>query len=792
VPLLRYKIYFLVIVFLTVGFHSMAQEPLTQTIRGKVIDKDSRVGLPNANIILLGSNPQIGASSDENGKFVLTGVPIGRQSLQISYTGYQTIVIPDIDVRTGKEPVLTIELQEEVKSMGEVEIVARQRKDQPINPMALVSARSFTVNETNKYAGSYGDPARMVANYAGVVSSRDNRNDIIIRGNSPIGLQYLLDGVEITNPNHFSALGTTGGPVTMLNVNLLANSDFLTGALPAGYGNALSGVFDLKMRTGNPDVREYWGELSFNGLEFGLEGPFSKNSSATYLAAYRYSLTGLLENLGVKLRESAKFQDLSFNLAFPTKKAGTFKLFGMGGNSRIKILDSDKDEDKWTFPTHGEDIVTGSSLGVSGLSHLYFFNKTTRILTHLSVVASQVETEVDTFSIQNKTPFIFAGEKSGEVKYNLSSTVSKKFSAADNFDFGIWADLYNVNYADSQYMHREDDYRHFTGSRDRFYLLQTFTQWKHNFSNRFSSYLGLRYLYLTLNGTWSLDPRMAVSWNITPTQSLNFGAALQSQIQPRMMYFVQTPLANGGNALTNKDMGFSKSWQFVLGYNVLLSEFFRIKAETYYQHLFNIPVSESTPQYSIINEGTEYYFERQDSLVNKGSGTNYGLEFTLEKFFSRNYFFLFTASIFQSQYKGYDDITRSTSFNGNFVLNGVGGYELPIGKTKQRALIFGLRVTWAGGRPYVPFDQEATVGQGKVVYDWGNAYKMRFSDYFRSSLRIGLRRNEKKFNMQFYFDLQYRANYTYVYYYRIDVLTGDIYKEYNLGFYPMSVVRIQF
>ncbi len=788
----RYKICCLIIILLAMGLQSIAQEPLTQTIRGKVVDKVSRVGLPNANIILLGSNPQIGTSTNEDGLFVMNGVPIGRQKLQVSYTGYQTVVIPDVDVRTGKEPVLTIELQEEVKSMGEVEIVANQRKDRPINPMALVSARSFSIDETNKYAGSYGDPARMVANYAGVVSSRDNRNDIIIRGNSPIGLQYLLNGVEITNPNHFSALGTTGGPITMLNVNLLANSDFLTGAFPASYGNALSGVFDIKMRTGNPDTREYWGELSFNGLEFGLEGPFSKKSSSTYIAAYRYSLTGLLEYMGVKLPESAQYQDLSFNLSFPTKKAGTFKWFGMGGNSRIKILDSKKKEGDWTFPTHGEDIISGSSTGVSGLSNLYFFNSTTRLVTRLSVVASQVDNKIDTFSIQNPVHFLFAGEKSSEIKYNLSSTLKKKFNAANNFDFGIFADLYDVNYADSQYVHRMAGYRHYTGIRSDFYLLQAFTEWKHNFSNRFSSYIGFRYLYLTLNGTYSFDPRLAFSWNISPTQSLNFGAGLESQMQPRLMYFVQAPKENDEYALTNKNMGFSKSWQFVLGYNALLSEYFRIKVETYYQHLFNIPVSENIPQYSILNEGTEFYVERQDSLVNKGTGTNYGLEFTLEKFFSRNYFFLFTASLFQSQYRGYDDILRSTSFNGNFVLNGVGGYELPLGKKKKRVLILGLRVTYAGGRPYVPYDQTATVEQGQVVYDWKNAYKPRFPDYFRSSFRIGLRRNEKKFNMEFYFDLQYRANYTYVYYYRIDVLTGDIYKEYRLGFYPNSVVRIQF
>ena len=174
----------------------------------------------------------------------------------------------------------------------------------------------------------------MAANFAGVLTSRDNRNDIIIRGNSPIGVQYRLNGIKITNPNHFGAEGTTGGPITMLNTNLLANSDFLTGAFPAEYGNALAGVFDLKLRTGNSEKHEYWAQMGFNGLEFGLEGPFSKKTAATYLAAYRYSLTDIIEKMGVKLKESARYQDLSFNLNFPTKKNRGFYIVWPGRKRR--------------------------------------------------------------------------------------------------------------------------------------------------------------------------------------------------------------------------------------------------------------------------------------------------------------------------------------------------------------------------------------------------------------------------------------------------------------------------
>ena len=779
---------FFAAVLLAPKLHS--QEDFTQTIRGKVIDKDARYGLPKANIVLLNTDPPKGTSTDEDGEFVLTGVPVGRQSLKVSYTGYQAVVLSDLYVSTGKELVLTIELKELVETMNEVEIVADYNKAEPINPMALISARSFSIEETNKYAGSYGDPARMAANFAGVLTSRDNRNDIIIRGNSPIGVQYRLNGIKITNPNHFGAEGTTGGPVTMLNTNLLANSDFLTGAFPAEYGNALSGVFDLKLRTGNSEKHEFWAQMGFNGLEFGLEGPFSRKTGATYVAAYRYSLTDIIEKMGVKLKESARYQDLSFNLNFPTKKAGVFTLFGIGGNSSISKMDSDKDVEDWTFQTHGEDLRSKSAMMAAGLAHHYFFNESTSMQTRLSVVGNRVETQIDTFSVINKEPFLKNGEHSSEMTWALSTHVTKKFNAANTLEAGASWELYDVNYSDSIYF--KNAYRQQTGTKTQFSLASAFTEWLHQFNNALSSYVGLHYQFFTLNSHQMLEPRAGLKWQVSQQHALNLGAGLQSQTQARVMYFVQTPLPEGGYALTNKQMNFSKNMQVVLGYDYSINEFLRFKAETYYQHLYDIPVKESIPQYSILNEGTAYFVDRMDSLVNLGNGTNYGLELTLEKFMSRNYFFLVTASLFESKYKGYDGIERNTSFNSNFIINAVGGYEWPFGKMKNRALVLGLRMTWAGGRPYLPYDQEGTVAAGYPVFDWENAYVPRFDDYFRTSFRVGLRRNERKFNVAFLIDVQYRANYTYIYMYRIDVVTGEIVKDFNMGWYPNGTVRFQF
>lgn len=767
----------------------IAQDLPVQTVRGTITDQVSQAPLPGANISITTLDPPMGAAAGPDGRFIIEGVPIGRHSLHISYIGYKTIVLDNQLVTAGKELVLDMQM-EEIPMMGkEVEIVAQQRKDQPMNPMALISARSFTVDETMRYAGSYGDPARMAANYAGVVSSRDNRNDLVIRGNSPFSTKYRVDGMEILNPNHFGATGTAGGPVTVLNTNLMANSDFLTGAFPAEYGNALSGIFDIRYRDGNSNDREYWGQLSFNGMEVGAEGPFVKGSNSTYIAAYRYSFTSLLEAIGFKLPESADFQDLSFRVNLPAKNAGTFTVTGMGGTSRIELLDSDEDPEHWMFDSYGEDLVTKSKLGVLGVTHNYFINGSTRLRSQVYVTASGIKTSVDTFDL-SVNPFPWAGENSSEVKLSGTISLMKKFSSRSDMETGFEYDQYFVDYLDSQYVNT--GYIYHTDASRRMGLVNAFAEYRYSFSRRLTTTLGLHGQYFTLNGSWAAEPRFGLRWDITDNGSLNAGFGMHSETVPMVMYFTQGQLADGSYQKTNQDLDFMRSLHAVVGYDWLLTEHLRFKAEGYYQHLYDAPVKQSIPQYSVLNEGVDYYIMRYDSLLSVGAGMNYGLDLTLERFMHKNYYFLFTASLFRSFYRGYDEVKRSTAFDNRYVFNAVGGYDLPVGKYKNVFIIFGLRATWTGGRPYVPYDEEATVATSEVQYEWAEAYSVRFDDYIRGSFRLGIRRNTNHANILLYLDFQYRSNYTYVDLYRIDVTTGEIVKGYDMGFYPMATWRIQF
>ncbi|MGM0407108.1 MAG: TonB-dependent receptor [Bacteroidota bacterium] len=781
-----FKFIFLILFTFVMNTAVLSQEVITQTLRGNVVDKETQSPLPGVNIVILNSQPQKGTISDENGYFRFEKVTIGSVSLQASYIGYKTQIIDNITLNSAKETVLKIELEESVTSIEEVVVKANVRKDQPMNKMATISARSFTVDETNRYPGSYGDPARMAANYAGVMSVRDNRNDIIIRGNSSTGLLWKLDGVEIPNPNHFAASGTTGGPITILNNNLLTNSDFLTGAFPAEYGNALSGVFDLKMRTGNNEKREYWAEFGYNGLEFGTEGPLSKKSNASYLFTYRYSLVDIIDLLGAEV-ETTKYQDLTLKLNFPTKN-GRLSFFGIGGTSYIEMFDSNDDREDWSFDSWGEDISNGSDLGATALSYLHFFSTKTRLQTSLSFYGSQVKTQIDTFSINNQNPYRWAGEKSRELKASLTSELNSKISAKNTFSAGIKIDRFFVDLADSSMV--DGQFRVDTDISDAFNLYQGFAQIKHKFSDNIELYMGLHSQLLDMNNSFAFEPRLGFNWRIDDKNALKFGYGLHSQTQLTVVYYTQTELYDGSVAYTNKDLDFSKSSQLILGYDYLFNENLRLKLETYYQYLYDIPVKSSQPQYSVLNYGAEYFIERVDSLTNEGKGKNYGIELTLERFLKNRFYYLITASLYESKYKGYDGIERNTAFNGNFAINVLGGYEIPI--RKYNSLTIGLRTTYAGGRPYVPYNVTETLQQGTEVLNWNEAYTISQKDYFRLSLRIGFKRNKPRFSVEYSMDLQYRTNYTSIYDHRIDPLTGEIYHNDKMGLYPMANWRIHF
>lgn len=769
----------------------LSQNNFTQTIRGEVVDQQAQSPLPGAYIKIANSNPLIIAVSDGNGEFRLNSVPVGMCDVEIQMIGYEPIIMRNMQLSSGKELILRIEMVEQVTNLDQI-VVSGYKKNKALNNMANVSARSFSVEEADRYAGTWMDPARMAANYAGVMAMGDQRNDIIIRGNSPLGVLWRLEGIDIPNPNHFGTLGTTGGPVSILNNNTLSNSDFFTGAFPAEYGNATAGVFDLNMRNGNNEQTEYIAQVSLNGFEFGLEGPFSKKSKASYLVDYRYSTLQVFDILGMNFGVSGvpQYQDVTFNVDLPNTKAGNFEVFGVGGTSYIQANSADRDADDWSFGKDDLDFTFGSNMGVVGVSNQYFFNNTTRLKTVVAVSGTQNTTRVDS-SFVDKPSEIYYGDNSYEVKYSANTKFTKKVNSQNTFNIGASVDFYNVSYEDSVKISGTNQFANLSEASDEtMALIQTYVQGQHKFTQDFSVYGGIHYQHFTLNKTYIIEPRGSFKWNITGNQLISGGLGVHSQLQPRLMYFTKTNYADGSYAYTNHDLDFSKSNQLVLSYDYLINKDLRLKAETYYQHLYNIPVEINPSTYSTINYGTKFFLDRVDSLENAGTGNNYGVELTFEKFLNDNYYFLITTSLFNSKYTASDGIERNTAYNGNYVVNLLAGYTFNINDNNSLSVDF--KTVAAGNKRYVPIDMAMSELYGIEILDYDQAFEPQYDPYFRLDGRLSYHVNFNKMNAEIAFDVQNLTSRDNILMQSYDPATNSIRTDYQLGLFYVFLIRLQF
>ncbi len=768
---------------------SGAQE-FTQTFRGKVIDAYTELPLPGATVILQDTDPMKGTTSDMDGNFRFENLPVGRINVKVSMLGYKPAVLSNLLLASGRELVVEVKLEEQVYSMEDISIRPDFRKDQAVNEMAVVSARSFTIDETERFAGSLGDPSRMAANYAGVSSVSDQRNDIVIRGNSPLGLLWRLEGVEIPNPNHFGSIGSTGGPISMLNINHLTNSDFYTAAFPAEFGNALAGAFDIKMRNGNNQKHEFMGQIGFNGFELGAEGPLSKNSQASYMANFRYSTLEVLHAAGMSFGTGSaipKYKDLSFKINVPLEN-GRISLFGLGGDNSIAMLSSEEDDAQYGFT--GVDLYNTNRMGVTGLNHVYYLNDNSRFTTSLAV--SGIESTADIYDLDFYPDRQRIIESLSEVKYTLSTKYSHRFSSRNYLNAGFVYDFYDVSYTGQQLQSPGDHYLHYLDNRGSMGFSRFFAEWQHRFSDQLSVTSGLHTSRLFLNDSYALEPRMGIKWEFAEGQSFNFGAGMHSQTQMKAVYFSQrlTDTLNLAYEKTNMDLDFSRSVHFVAGYDRLLGEEHRMKVEVYYQRLYNVPVAWRRPEYSIINQGGGYSFLAYDNMENSGSGENKGVELTLEKFLNRGFYYLVTASVFDSGYRGYDRVWRNSAFNNNFVFNVLSGYEWKAGNSSL--LSADIKMVYAGGHRKLPIDEQQSIADNALRYDWSRAYEERFPDYFRLNGRITFRLNRNNADHEWALDLQNMTNRENIFVQNWDSSEQKVETYYQMGFMPMMTYRIYF
>lgn len=757
------KTYSLVFIFLFIAiFPSLSQIP-SQVIKGRVVDTDARFGIVGVNVVLYQDTVLIkGASTDLEGYYRIEGVPLGRYRLVFLSIGYNTGVKAQVIIDAGKEMVIDMELEESILELETVTVTA-YNKNETVNEMALVSTRMFDAQETQRYAGSRQDPARMASNFAGVQGADDSRNDIVIRGNSPLGVLWKVEGVNIPNPNHFGVSGSTGGPVSILNNKTIAKSDFFTGAFPAEYGNSLAGVFDLNLRNGNQDKHEFSGQFGFLGTEVMAEGPINKDKRSTYIATYRYSTASIFSALGIDIGTDAvpKYQDASFRINMPLKNNASISFFGLGGSSDIDIVISNQNDTSEVdlYGDNDRDQYFGTQMGVlaatyerSVNSRLFLNSTFSTSIENQRAEHNYVFRQVDAAgsfavdSIVDYMRYTFSQTKLSNASY-VNYKINKKHVIKAGFNY----DFITYNYQDSIDLNSTGNWLvrwNYEGSAS---LIQAYAQLKSKLSNSVTMNLGWHSQLYSLNDSKSLfEPRISLKWAIDEKQSISGGFGLHSQLQPQYNYFYRSDIAGIVNE-HNSDMDFSRSTHYVLAYDKLLSDNIRIKLETYYQTLSDIPIELTPSSFSLLNQGSAFSRFFPNKLENKGTGTNYGLEFTAERFFSKGYFLMFTGTIYDSKYIGSDGIERNTDFNGNFVVNLLGGTEKKIGR--KSSLGIGGTITLAGGKRYGIVDNASSILERELIYLDEDYNEYQFKNYFRTDLKLNYKLNTKKTTHELAVDL---------------------------------------
>ena len=764
-----------IILFLFLNiFHLGFTQNLEQTIRGKIADKQTLELLSNVTVKLVPGNYV--SFSDSLGRFYFLKIPLGRYSISFSRLGYAPTSIPNLELRSGKEINLPVELEEAPQFLREVVVVSERAKDRAKNEMAMVSTRQFSVTEANRYAGGFQDPARMALNFAGVTNAgSDQNNEIIIRGNSPKGLLWRMEGIEIPNPNHFGdGQGSTSGIISMINSTSLANSDFMSGAFPAEYGNASSGVFDLRFRRGNNEKREWMAQLSVVGIDLASEGPIGKNGGS-YRAGARYSTLELLLKSGLININSGNFKpayrDLNYTIDIPLKKAGLLTFWGLAGAN-------DTEDEKSTTKDY-----SNSAMGAFGLSYKLPFKK-----GHLSTVLA-LTTESANVSKIELLSSVWKTTRDQLYRYpniRLNATYVYKWNASLSAKFGINVSQLSFELKDDRWDGKK--IVNYLNESNSTYYVQQFGQIIKKWTPAFQTTIGLHAYQFELNQSKGIEPRMAISIENKSGGRFGVGIGWHSRIEPISTYLFKRYLPNGSFVQPNKNIAPSQALHQVVSYDQRIGENTRLKVEAYIQNINQVPIDTTKKGlFSLVNYTSGIPGQ---VLENTGKGINKGIELTLERFLADNFYYLVTASLFDSKFQNKDLVWRNTQFNNLFAGNILVGKDFKL--AKQKSLSVNLRYLLRGGNRYIPINLAESIKRNTTVSVPTKAFESQYPNFERYDFSLAYRINKLNHTWSFRMDLQNIFNTNNIIEERYDSNIKGLSYRYALPLIPIISSQLEF
>lgn len=745
-------------------------QALTQVVYGQVIFSSTGTPIQSAKVYLAG-NPKVGALTDKAGRYRLPQVPVGRAVI-VCVFAEDTIRSSAENITSGKEVKIDL-------SFDQVGVVIAGSPDgvpalEPANAATVVSGHTFSAEQVFLEPGNANDPSRMVQSVPGVQAVRDDNADIIIRGNAPMGLLWRLEGIDIPNPNHFARKGNTGGGITMFSTQLLGKSDFSTGAFAPEYGNALSGVFDMHFRDGNSNQRETRIQAGLLGLDAAFEGPFNAKDEKddSYLINYRYSTLGILNQLGYNLlnpRISNTFQDLSFHVSLPSEDyKNQVSIFGIGGLSDEFWVGVEDSLDWSTEYRTTRDFLT--RMGTMGFTYQRLLDDEKGFIrTTTAIMGSRVIDNEDTLDIRNGLEGVlpeapFQREQYDNSRISNHTFYQRGWTPNKNeliLKTGLISNFirYAVNHEAWMYTDPGEGTGNFqtllNGSGSTFQF-QPYAQLRYT-TPRLSLTGGVHAVFLTLNQTGAIEPRLAAKYQIAANDFISAAYGLHSRVLPLGNYFTQIEDVNGQVTMPNMNLPLMKAHHLVVGYEHLFPEqSMRLRVEGYYQSLFDVPVHTADSSfYWHLNRRDGYLIQAAES---EGTGQNLGIDISLQKALSDGYFFSITGSAFDSRYSTprLSGETFNTRYNARVAATIMGGIEREVGKNGR--LIVSTRFIYSGGLKYTPGDSARSAALGQPVFDPMLAFSASQGTYFRSDLRITYRWSRPKASYQLALDVQNLTN----------------------------------
>jgi hypothetical protein len=760
-------------------------QEITGRIVGVVIEKNTQRPLEGIAVMLSPFDAGSGTETDADGWFEFKEVEVGLYDVAFLSLTHTDHIAQEVWVRSGKESVLDIVVEPRVYELSDkVEVV---RYVQP-----RMGTRSFTVEQSLRYAATFSDPARLITSYPGVANVNDQANHFSVRGNNPNANKWLIEGLEVVSPNHLSTAGTpndlptlSGGGVNILSAQMLRRSDFHNGVLPGEISNATGGIMDMRLRKGNNAETEWTAQAGLIGIDIANEGPISKEKGSSYLVNYRYSTLGLLSAMGVDLGdEQISFQDLSAHLNFPLGERIQWKVFGMGGISQNEFAAIEEPND-WEFDKDSSDVDHDASVFTGGSTLNYSISDRASLEFGVAYSKSFQRRKQGIGLINESDDFVLLQYQRLEDR-KLSGRLLLRQNHTEK-----WSARYGITVMD-----RELESSSVLGaSIGQGVYTRPFTVQTYRFNDQLTVIAGLAYSLWSLSADAVIEPSVGLEYNMSEKDMISIRVGQRAQTPDLQIirdgYEVDS-LTTGSN-YDRVDM--TRSIDLVLGYDRQFDNGLTLRVEWFYQELSHIPGSKDDSA-AIGSGGLNYsstLFNNWNGLLVGEVGTDrnarmIGGELSVSRSFRSSTFYNANVSVFESTFGGEDGASQGSRWDIGYTANLSGGKEfVKVKEGVTRTWGVSGRLNFMGGAIYTPF-----VPSGQRSFISGAPYSAQYDQFYRLDLRVYLKKDKEKKTGMWSLDLQNATNARNGFYDYYDTRKQEVVTKYQLGIIPNLSYRIEF